>query len=254
MALSAFTEKSHRMRRVLIATALGVAALVSAPFPLANAAPTATVPVVVCATSDGVNNSPTSVAPSAKVPASAADLVVYSTTSGYLQVLAPRRFSCRGSIGADGGASLIASALSPFYSPSGLSNGGVSAEAIPTCVGCQLLLACPFFPVALRALTREYPGMSCGRQPLGQQVRRLSTDVVAIYDPAGEDVPSSSGGLVPSDSTYPTNGVVVYATYRYRGYTDTTAMEAVCVLPTSQHAVCTAVLNEFLTTQVPKFT
>jgi hypothetical protein len=96
--------------------------------------------------------------------------------------------------------------------------------------------------------------MSCGRQPLGQQLRRLSTDVVAIYDPAGEDVPSTSGGLVPSDSAYPTNGVVVYATYRYHGYTDTTAMEAVCVLPASQHAVCTAVLNEFLTTQVTKFT
>ena len=241
------------MRRVLIAAAVGLTVMV-APVAAASAATTATVPVVVCATSVGVNNSPRPVTSSATVPASAAHLVVYSTTSGYLQILAPRGFSCRGSIGADGGASLTASALSPFYSPIGLSNGGVSAEAIPTCLGCQLLLACPFFPVALGALHREYPGMSCGRQPLGQQVRRLNTDVVAIYDPAGEDVPSSSGGLVPSDSPYPTNGVVVYAKYRYHGYTDTTAMESVCVLPTSEHATCNAVLDVFLHTQVAKFT
>jgi hypothetical protein len=49
--------------------------------------------------------------------------------------------------------------------------------------------------------------------------------------------------------------VVVYASYLYRGrYPNSTAMEAVCVLPASDHGTCTAVLNEFLTTQVKKFT
>jgi protoporphyrinogen oxidase len=96
--------------------------------------------------------------------------------------------------------------------------------------------------------------MSCGRQPLGQEVKRLSADVVAIYDPAGEAVPSSSGGLVPSNNPYATNGVVVYAKYRYQGHADTTAMEAVCVLPTDEHATCSAVLEVFVHTQVAKFT
>ncbi len=228
--------------------------LVASPFSLAGTKATATVPVVVCPTSVGAASSPRPVPSSAKVPATGAHLVVYSTTSGYLQVLAPKGFFCNGSIGADGGASLTASAPSPFYNPSSLGNGGVSTEAVPTCVGSQLLLACPFFPVALVALHREYPGTSCDPQPLGQHVKRLSADVVAIYDPAGEAVPSSSGGLVPNNSPYATDGVVVYAKYRYQGYTDTTAMEAVCVLPTDEHATCSTVLDVFLQTQVAKFT
>ncbi len=239
------------MRRVLMAAALLLMVLL-APVPMASAAPTARVHVIVCPTSLGVNNPPKPVASSATMPASAAHLVVYSTTSGYLQILGPRNLACQGGIGADGGANITAwSASSPN---AGIGHGGVTAVVYPTCLACQLTLACPFFPAALRALRSQYSYLNCGSQPLGQIVRRLSADAVAFADPAGEYVSPHADSLVPSNSPYPANGVVVYDIYRYRGYRDSTTMGAVCVLPASEHAVCTAVLNEFLATQVRNFT
>ena len=76
----------------------------------------------------------------------------------------------------------------------------MSVVAYPTCLECQLTLACPFFPAALKALHSNYPGTSCGKQPLGQTVRRLSPDAVAFSDPAGEYVPTQTGSLVPSNA------------------------------------------------------
>jgi len=72
---------------------------------------------------------------------------------------------------------------------------------------------------------------------------------VAFYDPPSEYVPSTSDELVPSNSPYPTNGVVVYGKYKCKGTTNPMAMGAVCVLPVSEHAMCTAVLDEFLATE-----
>jgi len=167
-------------------------------------------------------------------------------------MLGPRHLDCQGSIGADGGANITA--FNGSSVSGGIGHGAVTAVAYPTCYGCQVTLACPFFPAALKALHNTYPGMSCGKQPLGQTVRRLSPDAVAFSDPAGEYVSSQAGSLVPSNSPYPTNGVIVYETYRYRGNPNTTAMGAACVLPASQHAVCTVVLDEFLATQVKHFT
>ena len=241
------------MRRVLIAAALWVAVLVSALVPIASAAPTATVAVLVCATSVGVNSSPKPVESSARVPPSASQLVVYSATSGYIQILGPKGLSCQAGIGADGTGSITASFSGDAQ---GIGRGGGEAVAYPACGGCILTLACPFFPAALRALHNQYKGtLSCGSQPLGQTVRRVSTDAVAFSDPAGEYVSPKANSLVPSNSPYPTNGVVVYETYLYKGrYANSTAMEALCVLPAAEHAVCTVVLNEFLATQVRKFT
>jgi hypothetical protein len=201
----------------------------------------------------GVNGPSTPVASSASVPAAAAHLVVYSTTSGYLQVLGPRDLACQASIGADGNTSIN---ISHPFSNGGIAKGGISALVFSSCVGCLLTLACPFFPAAMAALHKEYgTSLPCPRQPLGQTVRRLSAEAVAFSDPAGEYVSARSESLVPSDSPYPTNGVVGYGSYLFRNrFRDWTAMEAVCVLPASEHAACTDILNEFLATQVKKFT
>jgi len=112
------------------------------------------------------------------------------------------------------------------------------------CAGCIVTLACPFFAAARKAAAQDH--FSCPAQPLGQSTRRLSAVAVAFYDPAGEYVPADSGSLVPSNSRYPSNGVVIYGTYVYHGFKNTTAMAAVCVLPESEHGVCTAVLNQFV--------
>lgn len=66
-------------------------------------------------------------------------------------------------------------------------------------------------------------------------------------------VPSSSDELVPSNSPYPANGVVVYGNYKYKGATSPMAMGVVCVLPVSEHGMCTAVLDEFLATEARAF-
>lgn len=231
---------------------LTVLAFLAFPVAAADAAPTAHVPVIVCPTSVGASGPPAPVASSATVPASAAHLFVYSTTNAYLQVLGPRGLACRAAIGADGNATITV--FHP-YSNGGIAKGGVSAVADPACVSCLLTLACPFFPAAMAALHKDYGTvLRCPSQPLGQVVRRLSAEAVAFSDPAEEYVPARSESLVPSDSPYPTNGVVVYGTYLFRNrYRDSTAMEAVCVLPASEHAVCTDVLNELLATQVRKF-
>ena len=218
--------------------------------PVVRAAPTATVPVIVCPTGLGVNSPQTPVPSSATVPASASHLVVYSATSRYIQILGLKGLSCQAGIGADGSGTITA-ALAGSYNLS-LGHGGVAAVAYPTCVGCLLSLACPFFPAAEKAA--QHDGYNCPTQPLGQVKYRLSGDAVAFSDPSGEYVSPHTESLVPTHSPYPSNGVVIYGTYLYDGrYHDSTAMEAVCVLPGSEHTTCSAVLNEFLATQVRKF-
>jgi hypothetical protein len=237
------------MRKFLLSLALMVPVVV-VPLATAGATSTTTVPVVVCPTSLGVNSPQTPVASSARVPASATGLVVYSATSGYIQILGPRNLACQAEIGADGDGEIT---VAPANSPNqAIGRGGVGAVADPTCLGCLLTLACPFFPAALAA-ARHYQ-YGCTAPPFGQVTHRVSADAVLFSDPAGEYVSPRSEGLVPSDSPYPTKGVVVYDTYTYKGYHDSTAMEAVCVLPANEQDICTVVLDEFLATQVRKFT
>lgn len=209
----------------------------------AGASPTARVPVVVCPTTLGVDSPQTPVAATAEVPSAAAHLVMYSATSGYIQILGPKGLACHAVIAADGGGSI--SAYHPYGKDQSIGNGGVTAVMEPACMGCIITLACPFFAAARKAAAQDH--FTCPVQPLGQVIYRLSAVAVAYYDPAGEYVPPNSGSLVPSNSRYPTNGVVAYGTYVYKGrYTNTTAAAAVCVLPGSAHAECTSVLNEFL--------
>jgi hypothetical protein len=238
------------MRRLLVAAAVGLAVLVPAGSPVASAAATTSVPVIVCPTSNGASGVPSPVGPSVRVPRSAAHLVLYSSTSGYIQILGPKGLSCRADIGMDSTATIIASLSGDGRA---IGHGGVEAVGYPSCVGCILSLACPFFPAALKALHDDYKGVSCGSQPVGQTVRRLSTEVVAFWDPAGEYVSSHSESFVPSNSPYPTNGVAVYETHHFKGYSYPIAMEAICVLPATERALCTAVLDEFLSIQVGKF-
>lgn len=238
------------MTRLVIATAVGLALQVG-PIPVARAASTARVPVVVCPTTLGINSAQTPVASSALVPASAAHLAVYSATSGYIQILGPKHLACQAGIGADGTSSITAEP--PYSHNQDIGHGGVAAVVYPACAGCILTLTCPYFTAARKAALQDH--FSCPVQPLGQMIHRLSSIAVAFSDPPGEYVPPHSGSMVPSNSPYPTNGIVVYDSYLYKGrYPNTSGMEAVCVLPANEHAICTAVLDEFLATQVRDIT
>jgi hypothetical protein len=217
--------------------------------PSAGADATVSVPVIVCPTSVGIDLPPSPVADSARVPASAAHLEMYSATSAAIQVLGLRGSYCNASIGADGNSSIIV--VPAGGNPQNVRHGGMTAVIYPACVGCMWDLACPFFPALAQAEAKLYG--KCPAQPLGQEVHRLSAETVAFYDPPGEYVPSASDELVPSNSPYPANGVVVYGNYKYKGATNPMAMGTVCVLPVTEHAMCTAVLDEFLATEARAF-
>ena len=223
------------------------------PAAVANAAGTATVPVVVCDTGSGGGPvTPEPLPATTKVPAAGRGMEVYSVVGGFFQVLAPPSMSCQANVGADGTTFLT-------VSPSGTEttfSEGVAANLIPACFGCMLQLACPFFSEAA-TLNRKDMGIPCPSQPRGQTVIRISADAVAIYDPPGEEVPKSDD-LVPENSAFPTNGVVMFyraPTYEmkdgHRRFDGEywTAMDSICVLPASQHRTCTALLNEFLATR-----
>ena len=121
----------------------------------------------------------------------------------------------------------------------------------------MLDLACPFFPMAEQLFEKAYGKMQCTLQPKGQSVYRLGADAVAFSDPPGEYVPTLDRALVPNDSPYPTNGVVLFYSVlsyvvqngqRHRDGSYWTALDAVCVLPASERHICTEVLNEFVAT------
>jgi hypothetical protein len=223
----------------------------------ATAAPAAAVPVVVCDTSSG--GPPLTPAPlpsNADVPVGDRNLEVYSLVAGSFQVLAPRTMGCEGTVGADG-TTLISVGPNEPTGPWAAPAVGVTAYVIPACYGCMLDLACPFFPVAAQLLEKGYGNMQCTPQPKGQSVYRLGSDAVAFSDPPGEYVPTLDRALVPNDSPYPTNGVVLFyrvpLVHRPRRSQPPwrlhwTALDAVCVLPASGHHVCTEVLNEFVAT------
>jgi hypothetical protein len=212
---------------------------------------TAVVPVVICPTSVGVPTSPVPVPATAKVSAPAAHLTMYSTVSADLDVLAPPGFFCEAIIGADGSARITA--WSPKSASETIATGGVAALVYPACVGCMLSFACPFFPGAEKSLRRS-GGPACATRPPGQVARRLNAYTIAISDPPGERVPASEAdGLLPSGAPYPTYGVIAYGTYPYEGHRPDVAFGAACVLPASEHQVCTTVLNEFLASEGEKF-
>ena len=233
----------------LLVASMVFAGAVALPVPPAGAVATVSVPVIVCPTSIGIDLSPSPVADSARVPASAAHLDMYSATSAAIQLLGLKGSYCNATIGADGNSGITV--VPAGGNPQNVRHGGMTAVIYPACVGCMWDLACPFFPALAQAEAKLYG--KCPAQPLGQDVRRLSAETVAFYDPPGEYVPSASDELVPSNSPYPTNGVVVYGNYKYKGATNPMAMGAVCVLPVTEHALCTAVLDEFLATEARVF-
>jgi hypothetical protein len=91
------------------------------------------------------------------------------------------------------------------------------------------------------------PGVQCPQRPTGESVVRLSKTAVAFEDP-----PRVKGTGNPSGGPLPANGVVVYKARPGRsaaGTPDTTGFlfEETCVLPASEHTLCTALLNDSLT-------
>jgi hypothetical protein len=214
---------------------------------------TVMLPVVVCQTSSGVTTTTAALPGSVSVSVPTADasqnnLAVYSDEAGRLMLIGTTvGWTCTGSFGADGSGIM---ALAPVGTSVPL-NGGTSwhlAAASPTQAivamesggstvqGAQLV--CPLFSAAQTAVQQDI-GKACASSPPQERVSKISSVAVGFQDPAGV-----AGIGFPSGGQNAANGVGLFQPKP----NEPTAYLATCTLPAPQQDLCTAVLNNFVTT------
>ena len=231
----------------------GAATIVAPSFAInvkAGPAQTAALPLVVCSTTSGVASAPKHLPATQEVTVPLAlsrELAAYSDNQGELYLVAPRGWACQASLGADGSDSITVYPRGEVSSSQfgekrtwPRSAKAVTGDLIPVCYGCYLDQACTFFPEAEHDLLKAYGNvLACPRRPAREGVSRISATVVAFEDP-----PGAHGTGNPSGGDYPANGVVTFkegsATASYGSAMGT------CTLPANDHALCTAVLDAFV--------
>jgi hypothetical protein len=183
------------------------------------------------------------------VPLSIARQVAVFTDEFSVQsVLGPRGWKCVASYGTDGsgGITIYApSERSPGFFPHFTTNKsglrGINVSAQPSCVGCYLQMACPYFKRALMRVHRWFHGPQAAkcRVPKHERVDVLSASLVSVVDP-----PHVTGNNFPSGGGYFALGNVFFSDSRSaRGPSGSYLMT--CALPTADHALCYASLNWF---------
>jgi len=215
------TEGQARRLAVSLASEISSAA---SPSSSQNAMPAAgRLAVRNCPSTYGVQGShPVPATLPSRVPAGDG-LVFYANTP--LAVLAPDGWRCAGAVGADGSAELTVMPAT--------GSQRITASFGSACDSCSAALACPVIPAAANAMP---PGLTCpSHPPAAERISRLSSTAVAFEDP-----PYVQGTGTPSGGPDPANGIVIYAGHPPEAYKET------CTVPTSQHARCTAILNDFL--------
>lgn len=216
----------------------------------APATTSATLPVVACPTQLAVEDPTTTTAPatmSATLPSSvpASQLSFYAASTDNLTIMAPSGWSCQATVAVDGGGSIT---VLPPSESGGLSAEQLSATGDPQavtatttggCQGCAYGVACPFFTAsALGPLADEGNGLTCRGVPSGEDASMVSSTEAVFFDPAGV-----AGTGDPSGGPYPANGVVILQGPTSGAESDT--FTATCTLPEQDHALCTAILNDF---------
>jgi hypothetical protein len=214
---------------------LGAMALCAA-FLATSAAGAATVRVAVvrCATVFGVSGPtrhvPSTVALRANGPTQG--LVAYTNTELFL--IGPRGLRCHGIVATDGGSQVIAWAAGqpePGLHAHGI---GLTLTIDPACAGCRADDACPFFAAFARTL-----GFPCADGvPAGEVVARPSPSLAFFQDP-----PGVAGSGWPSGGRYPANGVVGT---RGSPAGDALVYRSTCTLPSADHSICNASLNDVI--------
>jgi hypothetical protein len=187
----------------------------------------------------------TNVTPRAPI-AGLGPITAYRDTHRFTELLGPPGWTCHALDAADGsiGLNLYAPGSAPGSSgglpwlggPGANITNGITSQIVPACVGCIQAMVCGVFPAAPAALNADIP---CTNSPgAGETDITLDPSVVSFSVPAGV-----KGTWDNTDGTAPADGVVMFMNRgsHYEAYM------AVCVLPSSQHAVCTAVLDDFVT-------
>ncbi len=229
----------------LIAGGIGLAWELTKPGPSYE-----TVPVVACPSTYGIPGGQRPVYPprmEMRVPHSIGSAFLDFYSDGYrvvTPVLGPAGWSCATNVGADGTSEI---AVFPAGQPDPLDSSGsahgdvqtVISDGSSVCGGCSGEIACPVFTDALSS----YPGSSC---PLTSPSRELVTylsgsdisthGAARVYDPA--DV---TGSLPQSGGSNPANGIITYSASKV-----TSAGVVSCVLPPSEAALCSVVIDNYV--------
>jgi hypothetical protein len=189
--------------------------------------------VVACPTEQALTSQtpPSTIVPPTGLPPNvSSQLAIYTDTTGRTAVLAPRGWSCRAAFGADGsgGISVFPAKDEPT------TRGPTPADQIAAgtdggCAGCTLATVCASFPDLAE------PGVACRPRIARESVTRLGTHLVGLFAPPGVRGPN------------PANGVMIVQ--ESPGLLDDWYEE--CTLPPSEHALCTAILNDFVRMHPP---
>ncbi len=165
-----------------------------------------------------------------RVPAQyAGQLSVYADEVG-TKMLAPLGWSCSADYGADGTGGMT---VYPPHSSLGPNSEQVDATTTGGCGTCAEGVACDMFKSAAAAYIPVIPGAKCEPRFAGETVVQLTPNIVAFQIP-----PHAASGR-----TYPENGVLTY--YPSPNSVPLT-WQGDCMVPQSEHQLCTAVLNEFI--------
>jgi len=198
------------------------------------------VPVVACASSYGGAQPTGPVLPrtmKTTLPAAAAAKLAYYTNDKRTlpAVLGPRGWSCEVAVGADGTAGVDVYPPGTTPKPPGTGHSGVEAASDSMCQGCVYSTVCPFVPGAAKQL--GYTMLPCPPLKHGEVVTWLAGSPHSTKLPIHDVVAFEQPGQEPTD------GAVLYdLSKQFTGM----ASEDECTLPTNEHALCTAVLNDFI--------
>lgn len=218
----------------------------SVTVPGSSSSLSAVLPLVVCPTTYGASPPTTVILPSTiseSVPRDlATQLAMYTDRQGFMKLLGPTGWSCAANFGADGSGGVQvypAGQSNPVNHQSASSDLGIVGTQNGGCVGCAVTQASRLFAAALSQCESEFPGdaQACPSQPpAGESTEPIAAGVVGFLDP-----PGIAGDGNPSGGQYPANGVMTFQTQQY-----TTSFLDTCTLPSSEHALCTAALDNFV--------
>ncbi len=214
--------------------------------PAPNSVATA-LPVVKCPTNFAITTPPppTPVPTTfvVRVPADErSTLALYTDTNEIEMVLAPRGWNCQAGYGADGSGSISVypggqSTPNPASEVTIRPRSSDEAITLSETGGSPVIAAgtaCPYFASAA-VQTQQY-GVGHCTAPVNAVVEPISQDAVGLAIPAGQTAPG-----IPSGGLYVTNVVVLYTAATQPG-----TYLGSCTLPQSEHAACTAVLNDIV--------
>lgn len=203
-------------------------------------------PVVVCPTTFGITPPPAAKALPSTLQVTtlpkhlSSHIAVYTDNQGRMRLMGPRGWKCSANYGMDGsgGVSIFRRGASAPDSESFTSS---TADAIvgsqtSACLGCREGQACPLFTTAASDYLHTYGTVCTRTRPAAEVVKTIYSGVVKFMDP-----PGVAGDGNPSGGAYAADGVMTYYSGDWNGsWVDT------CTLPASDHAICAAALDLFI--------